>query len=68
MGLDGAQVRWRKSSASGSSECVEVAFIGDVAVRDSRHPDGAVLEVTAYAWVSFLVGLNGAQGILNSGS
>ncbi|MEU5700596.1 DUF397 domain-containing protein [Streptomyces aurantiacus] len=68
MGLDGAGVRWRKSSASGQAECVEVAFIGDVAVRDSRDPDGAALGFTAYAWRSFLVGLKDFGGSLTSTS
>jgi hypothetical protein len=35
-------VNWRKSSHSGStdnSECVEVAFTAEVAVRDSKNPE-----------------------------
>jgi hypothetical protein len=57
MGLDGAEVLWRKSSASGSGDCVEVAFTDDVAVRDSRDSAGIFLEFTECAWVSFIAGL-----------
>ncbi|MFD6284942.1 DUF397 domain-containing protein [Streptomyces anthocyanicus] len=62
MAIDGAEGLWRKSSASGTGDCVEVAFIEEVAVRDSRDPDGVLLEFTAYAWVSFLSGLKGFDG------
>jgi hypothetical protein len=38
--------RWRKSSRStGGSECVEVAFTGNGAVRDSKNPTGPILAV-----------------------
>ncbi|MFS8203222.1 DUF397 domain-containing protein (plasmid) [Streptomyces sp. CWNU-52B] len=57
MGLDGAEVRWRKSSASVEGNCVEVAAVGGIAVRDSHDPDGALLGFSAYAWRSFLSGL-----------
>jgi hypothetical protein len=47
---------WRKSSyTSGSGNCVEVADLGDlVGVRDSKHPDGAVILVTRAAWRAFV--------------
>jgi Domain of unknown function (DUF397) len=46
---DLSRVIWRKSSRSGlnggSEECVEVAALDDgrIALRDSKHPNGAVL-------------------------
>lgn len=53
---------WRKSSRSGGlngggEECVEVAALdgGRIAVRDSKHPGGAVLFLTRAelaAWIS----------------
>jgi hypothetical protein len=54
--LAGAQ--WRKSTRSGSEgDCVEVAFLDDVvAVRDSKHRDGAVLVFTRSEWVAFVGG------------
>ncbi|MGI8334594.1 DUF397 domain-containing protein [Actinomadura scrupuli] len=48
---------WRKSSHSGGNEgeCVEVARAGRlVAVRDSKHPDGAVLAFDGDGWRSLL--------------
>ncbi|MGH3831498.1 MAG: DUF397 domain-containing protein [Pseudonocardiaceae bacterium] len=59
--VDLSRVVWRKSSRSalngGSQDCVEVAALdgGRIAVRDSKHPGGAVLflpraELTA--WIS----------------
>jgi hypothetical protein len=52
--------RWIKSSFSGPTggNCVEVAFRtdGEVAVRNSRHPDGAELVFTEAEWDAFLRG------------
>jgi hypothetical protein len=40
------QVRWKKSRRSNSgSTCVEIAHT-KTAIRDSKNPDGPVLEVT----------------------
>ncbi|WP_082859995.1 DUF397 domain-containing protein [Alloactinosynnema sp. L-07] len=56
MHLDHA--RWRKSSRSGGAEhssCVEVAFVpGQVGVRDSKNPDGGLLDLPEPAWHPFL--------------
>jgi hypothetical protein len=51
--------RWVKSSHSGpQGNCVEVAHLasGEVAVRNSRHPDGAALIFTGAEWDAFLSG------------
>ncbi|MGW6008819.1 DUF397 domain-containing protein [Streptomyces sp. NPDC055210] len=61
MGIDGAEVWWRKSSASDQGNCVEVAFADHVAVRDSYNPDGALLGFSEYAWHSFLSELKGSE-------
>jgi len=47
---------WKKSSHSGSDNCVEVRLteIGDVQVRDSKHPDGSVLTFTDAEWNAFI--------------
>lgn len=47
---------WRKSSYSGANNnCVEVSNLPDVtAVRDSKHPDAAVLVFPATEWTAFL--------------
>lgn len=53
-------VVWRKASASSAegSDCVEVAELrgGGRAVRDSKNPDGPMLEFTEREWGAFLDG------------
>jgi Domain of unknown function (DUF397) len=57
-GLPGAT--WLKSSRSGPTggNCVEVAFLpaGDVAMRNSRQPDGPALIFTQAEWDAFIGG------------
>ncbi|MFF5214089.1 DUF397 domain-containing protein [Micromonospora sp. NPDC000442] len=47
---------WRKSTRSGSSECVEVAdnLPGVVGVRDSKDATGPVLTFAPTAWRRFV--------------
>jgi len=44
-------MQWRKSSFSGGdSNCVELAWQGaKAAFRDSKHPDGGMLTISALA-------------------
>jgi hypothetical protein len=55
-----ADVTWIKSHRSGPTggNCIEVAFLpdGDVALRNSRHPDGPALVFTRPEWDAFLGG------------
>ncbi|WP_440899655.1 DUF397 domain-containing protein [Actinosynnema sp.] len=63
----GGTVRWRRSSRSGpDNNCAEVARVGDgrgdggrggVLVRDSKCPDGGVLEFPGASWAGFLASL-----------
>ena len=54
-GLEIPQIAWRKSSASGPNDCVQVAAVaGSVLVRDSARRDGAVLRFPPAAWSAFL--------------
>jgi Domain of unknown function (DUF397) len=48
---------WRKSTASGGTNCVEVSF-GEtlVHVRDSKDRGGPVLSFTRPEWMAFLAG------------
>lgn len=48
---------WRKSTTSGGSNCVEVAFADEsVLLRNSRDPLGSVLSFSRQEWVAFLEG------------
>lgn len=52
-----ATASWKKSSASGTGNCVEVACSPDyVWVRDSKKSDGAILAFTRAEWTAFLAG------------
>jgi Domain of unknown function (DUF397) len=49
---------WKKSSASGTEGCVQVRRTqSGVQVRDSKNPDGTVLDFTDAEWVAFLKGV-----------
>ncbi len=53
-----ANAKWFKSSDSGPSDCVEVAFVDNlVAVRDSKNQRGEVLVFTPKEWQAFLKGV-----------
>jgi hypothetical protein len=58
---DLTDVRWLKSSRSGPTggNCVEIAVLsgGDVAMRNSRHPDGPALIFTRPEWEAFCGGV-----------
>ncbi|HKS46234.1 MAG TPA: DUF397 domain-containing protein [Amycolatopsis sp.] len=54
-----SRASWRKSKRSGAlGNCVEVAPLdsGEVAVRNSRFPDGPVLVYTKAEMAAFLAG------------
>lgn len=60
MDHDLTNATWRKATKSSTNgQCVEVAFLdnGDVAIRDSKHPDGPVLHYTALEWECFVDGV-----------
>lgn len=55
--MDLSRAVWRKASASGNGNCVEVNLPGVVAVRDSKDPAGPALTFTPAAWDAFTAGL-----------
>jgi hypothetical protein len=60
--MDQRPLRWRKSSASATGNCVEVAVAGEsVLVRDTKDRGGAVLAFTEAEWEAFLVGMNAGE-------
>ncbi|KPC62513.1 DUF397 domain-containing protein [Streptomyces chattanoogensis] len=59
-----AGVTWLKAQASlGAGECVEVASLpgGEVAVRNSRHPEGPALIFTKAELRAFLEGAKSSE-------
>ncbi|MGH3734053.1 MAG: DUF397 domain-containing protein [Micromonosporaceae bacterium] len=64
---DLTDAQWVKSARSSSNgQCVEVAANllaqhGAIYVRDSKHPDGAVLAFTAAEWAAFLDGAKAGE-------
>ncbi|MGF7238153.1 MAG: DUF397 domain-containing protein [Frankia sp.] len=55
----GDRPSWRKSSASGSGNCVEVAFVDSgILVRNSRDPQGPVAKFSPVGWDAFLSGIH----------
>jgi hypothetical protein len=60
----GSDLCWVKSSLSFSSgNCVEVASLpdGGVGLRNSRHPEGPMLEFTPDEWHAFLGGAHNGE-------
>jgi hypothetical protein len=48
-------IMWRRSTKSGTGNCVEVAVVGGVVlIRDSANPDGMVLRLPPTTWSDFL--------------
>ena len=55
-------LKWRRSSRCATSTCVEVAKgEGDYFVRDSKHPEHAVLRFTEPEWKDFLAGVEAGE-------
>ena len=57
-------VQWRKSTASSpQGNCVEVAALasGDVAMRNSRQPEGPALVYTRAKIAAFLAGVRNGE-------
>lgn len=53
--LEEPGIVWRKSTASSTSGCVEVAVVGgSVLIRDSGNRDGMVLRLPSTSWPAFL--------------
>lgn len=58
--IDRDHAKWRKSSFSDGQggACVEVAVEGDTtALRDSKNPNGPILEFDPDEWAAFLKGV-----------
>jgi hypothetical protein len=50
--------QWRRSRRCESASCVEVtSHSGGIALRDSKHPDGAILLFSHAEWDAFVAGV-----------
>jgi hypothetical protein len=59
---DAMPLSWRKSSASASGDCVEVALSqGSILVRDSKERCPYILEFTSSEWRAFLSGVRDGE-------
>jgi len=61
---DLSRAGWRTSSrSSGNGQCVEVAFLdgGNVAMRDSKDPEGPALVFTPAEWDAFCGGVRDGE-------
>jgi len=54
--VDGLEFR-KSSFSEGGGDCVEVANVVGVAVRDSKDPDGPSLWFSTAEWAAFLLGV-----------
>jgi hypothetical protein len=53
---------WRKSRASGTSSCLEVAIMEEcVLIRDSKDRLGPRLRFTPQEWTAFLTGVRSGE-------
>jgi len=53
---------WKKSTASGTGNCVEVAGVDEaVLIRDSKDPSGPALHFTRGEWTAFLLGVRAGE-------
>jgi hypothetical protein len=53
-----SELVWRKSQRCDSNSCVEVAQLGEeIALRDSKRPDGPVLVISRGEWDAFVAGV-----------
>jgi uncharacterized protein DUF397 len=60
--VDASHLAWKKSTWSSTDGCVEVAYTGDqIAVRQSKDPDGPVLVFTPHEWKAFISGVHGGE-------
>jgi predicted secreted Zn-dependent protease len=59
---DPAESAWRKSTASESGDCLEVAIHKEfVLVRHSRHPSGPALTFSHGEWAAFTTGVRNGE-------
>lgn len=63
--MDLGDVVWERCGPDDGSPCVEIAYFGEnadnVAMRDSRHPEGPILRFTPGEWNAFVLGVQDGE-------
>lgn len=60
--IEPRQLEWRRSRRCDSGSCVEVAAVdGNVAVRDSKNPNGPILIFDSQEWRAFILGVKDGE-------
>jgi hypothetical protein len=59
INLEVRDLQWRKARRSaGNGACVEVAPVnGQIAIRDSKNPDGSWLQYSPRSWQAFVAAI-----------
>jgi hypothetical protein len=53
---------WRRSSRCSGGDCVEIKIAdGDVAMRDSKDPDAAILRFSGDGWRAFVAAVQAGE-------
>jgi len=59
---DEPALNWRKSTQSNSGGCLEAAAAdGMVFLRDSKRPDGPIMQISGPAWLVFVAELRASH-------
>ena len=60
--VDWSEADWRSSTLCANGTCVEVAVVeGQIGMRDSKEPDGPVLQFDRKSWDNFLAGVRNSE-------
>jgi hypothetical protein len=60
-GPDESQVSWRKSSASGGGNCLEVAMLDELVLLRNSHNPRLQLRLTPAEWIAFVIGVRNGE-------
>lgn len=61
--MDISDVVWERCAPDDGTPCVEIAYFGEgnVAMRDSREPEGPILRFTPGEWNAFVLGVQDGE-------
>jgi hypothetical protein len=57
-----SQPAWRRSTKCAGGDCVEIRIAGEeVAMRDSKNPDAAILQFSGEGWQAFVAAIQDGE-------